>query len=129
MYTSYPLFQKRSGIFTESHFKIMHQPIPSTNIPGSPWVLRLISAQVPGFVPSELPRGCLMELLYIIKVPSCQLIPHESTFQLQTDLPSIAALLLQNLFQSWGGGGEFKTLSMVLYLKLEGMTLTASSSF
>ena len=43
--------------------------------------------------------------------------PHEGTFQLQTDLPSIAALLLQNLFQSWGN-----TLSMVLKLKLEGMT-------
>ena len=46
---------------------------------------------------------------------------HEGTFKLQTDLPSIAALLLQNLFQS-GGGGDFKTLSMVLKLKLEGMT-------
>ena len=43
--------------------------------------------------------------------------PHEGTFQLQIDLPSIAALLLQNLFQSWG-----KTLSMVLKLKLECMT-------
>ena len=43
--------------------------------------------------------------------------PHEGTFQLQTDLPPIATLLLQNLFQSWG-----KTLSMVLNLKLEGMT-------
>ena len=28
----------------------------------------------------------------IIKVPSYQLMPHEGTFQLQTDLPSIAAL-------------------------------------
>ena len=36
----------------------------------------------------------------IIKIPSCQLMPHEGTFQLQTDLPSIAALWLQNLFQS-----------------------------
>ena len=43
--------------------------------------------------------------------------PHEDTFQFQTHLPSIAALLLQNLFQSWA-----KTLSMVLKLKLEGMT-------
>ena len=43
--------------------------------------------------------------------------PPEHTFQLQTDLPSIAALLLQNLLQSWG-----KTLSMVLKLKLEGIT-------
>ena len=38
----------------------------------------------------------------IIKVPSCQLMPHEGTFQPQTDLPSIAALLLQNLFQNRG---------------------------
>ena len=50
-----------------------------------------------GFVPSELPG-----VGPIIKVPSCQLMPHEGTFRLQTDLPSIAALLLQNLFQSWG---------------------------
>ena len=28
----------------------------------------------------------------IIKAPSCQLMPHEGTFQLQTDLPSIATL-------------------------------------
>ena len=28
--------------------------------------------------------------------------PHEDNFQLQIDLPSIAARLLQNLFQSWG---------------------------
>ena len=41
--------------------------------------------------------------------------PHEGTFQLQTDLPLSS---LQNLFQSWG-----KTLSMVLKLKLEGMTI------
>ena len=56
----------------------------------------------------------------IIKVPSCQLMPHEVTFQLQTDLPSIAPLWLQNLFQSWGE--TLKLLSMVLKLKLEGMT-------
>ena len=106
MYTSYPLFQKRSGIFTESHFKIMHQSILSTNISGNPRVLHLNSSRVPGFVPSELPRGCLIKVLYIIKVPCCQLIPHECTFQLQTDLPSIAALLLQNLFQSLGMGTQ-----------------------
>ena len=56
----------------------------------------------------------------IIKVSSCQLMPHEGTFQLQTDLPSIAALWLKNLFQSWGK--TLKLLSMVLKLKLEGMT-------
>ena len=44
-----------------------------------------------GFVPSELPRGC-PGVGPIIKVPSCQLMPHEGTFQLQTDLPSIATL-------------------------------------
>ena len=54
----------------------------------------------------------------IIKVLSCQLMPHEGTFQLQTDLPSVAALWLQNLFQSWGKN----FLSMMLKLKLEGMT-------
>ena len=72
-----------------------------------------------GFVPSELPGGCPGVGL-IIKVPSCQLMPHEGTFQLQTDLPSIAALQQQNLFQSWGK--TLKLLSMVLKLKLEGMT-------
>ena len=46
--------------------------------------------------------------------------PHKGTFQLQTDLPSIAALLLQNLFQS--GGKRQNFLSMVLKLKLEHMT-------
>ena len=81
--------------------RIMHQSIPSTNIPrAAPGVLHLLSDRVPGFVPSELPGGS--DLLCIIKVPSCQLMPLEGTFQLQTDLPSIAALLLQNLFQSWG---------------------------
>ena len=44
-----------------------------------------------GYVPSELPGGC-PEVGPIIKVPSCQLMPHKGTFQLQTDLPSIAAL-------------------------------------
>ena len=46
--------------------------------------------------------------------------PYEGTFQLQTDLPSIAALWLKNLFQSWGK--TLKLLSIVLKLKLEGMT-------
>ena len=69
----------------------MRQSIPSANIPPpTPGVLHLLSAQVPGFVPSELPGGS--DLLSIIKVPSCQLMPHEGTFQLQPDLPSIAAL-------------------------------------
>ena len=44
-----------------------------------------------GFVPSELPGGC-PGVGPIIKVPSCQLMPDEGTFQLQTDLPSAATL-------------------------------------
>ena len=46
--------------------------------------------------------------------------PHEGTFQLKTDLPSIAALLLPKSVSKLGE--NFKTLSMVLKLKLEGMT-------
>ena len=111
MYTSYSLFQKRSGIFTESHFKIMHHSIPTTNIP---WA-------TPGFCTYFHPGSWDLyhlncpgvawrsDLLYFIKVPSCQLIPHESTFQLQTDIPSIAALLLQNPFQSWRELQNFKS--------------------
>ena len=45
----------------------------------------------PGFVPSGLPGGC-PGVGPIIKVPSCQLMLHEGTFQLQTDLPSVDAL-------------------------------------
>ena len=44
-----------------------------------------------GFLRFELHGGC-PGVGPIIKVPSCQLMPHEGTFQLQTDLPSIAAL-------------------------------------
>ena len=58
--------------------------------------------------------------LLSIKVPRCQLMPHEVTFQLQTDLPSIAALWLQNMFQRWGK--TLKLLSKMLKLKLESMT-------
>ena len=46
--------------------------------------------------------------------------PREGTFQFQTDLQSVAALLLQNLFQS--SGKTLKLLSMVLELKQEGIT-------
>ena len=99
----------------------MHQSIPSANIPPGqpPGFCTYFQPGSRGFVPSELPGGCPGVGL-IIKVPSCQLMPHEGTFQLQTDLPSIAALLLQNLFQSWGK--TLKLLSMVLKLKLVGMT-------
>ena len=38
---------------------MMRQSIPSANTPsGNPGVLHLLSARVPGFVPSELPEGC-----------------------------------------------------------------------
>ena len=40
--------------------------------------------------------------------------PHEGTFQLQTDPPSIAALLLQYLFQSWQ-----KTLKLYIWYLTE----------
>ena len=86
----------------------MHQSILSADISpqATPGILHLPSARVPGFVPIELPRGS--DLLSIINAPSLQLMPHESTLQLQTDLPSIAGLLSQNLFQSWGKVSNFK---------------------
>ena len=67
----------------------MHQSIPSANIPpGNP------RGFVPIFIPG--PRDlCHLDcpgLGPIIKVPSCQLVLHEGTFQLQTDLPSVDAL-------------------------------------
>ena len=95
----------------------MHQSIPSANIPpGNPRGFAPIFTPGPGdFYHLHCPG-----VGPIIKVPSCQLMPHEGTFQLQTDIPSIAALWLQNLFQSWGK--TLKLLSMVLKLKLEGMT-------
>ena len=77
----------------------MYQSIPSTNIP---------LGQPPGFCTYFQPGSRDLYHLNcpgvgpIIKVPSCQLMPDEGTIQLQTDLPSIAALLLQNLFQSCG---------------------------
>ena len=95
----------------------MHQSIPSANIPPgnslgfapvfSPGPWDLYHLNCPGVGP-------------IIKVLSCQLMPHKGTFQLQTDIPSIATLQLQNLFQSWRK--TLKLLSVVLKLKLEGMT-------
>ena len=69
----------------------MHESIPSANIPlGNPQ----------GFAPIFSPGlGDFHHLNCpgvgpIIKVPSCQLMPHEATegsFQLQIDLPPIAA--------------------------------------
>ena len=71
----------------------MHQSIPSTNIPPGQ-ALGFCTYFHPGspeFVPSGLPGGC-PGVGPIIKVPSCQLMLHEGTFQLQTDLPSVDAL-------------------------------------
>ena len=68
---------------------LMHQSIPGANIP---------PGQLRGFAPIFSPGpGDLYHLNCpgvgpIIKVPRCQLMPHEGTFQLQTDLPSVAAL-------------------------------------
>ena len=82
-------------------------------IPTSLKILYISQFQAPTSSPREtagvlhagVARGS--DLLSIIKVPSCQLMPHEGTFQFQTDLPSIAALLLQNLFQRWGKTSKF----------------------
>ena len=71
----------------------MHQSIPSANIPPGqpPGFCTYFQPGSRRFVPSELPEGC-PGVGPIIKVPSRQLMPHEGTFQLQTDLPSIATL-------------------------------------
>ena len=52
----------------------------------------------------------------IIKVLSCRLMPHEGTFQLQTDLPLSCYKIC------FKAGENFEMFSMVLKLKLEGMT-------
>ena len=83
----------------------MHQSVPSANIPpGNPRGFAPIFS--PG--PRDLYHLNCPGVGPVIKVPSCQLMPHEGTFQLQTDLPSIAALLLQNLFQSCENLKTFK---------------------
>ena len=90
----------------------MHQSISSANIsPGNPQGFAPIFSPAPGDLChlNCMPGGC-PGVGPIIKVPSCQLMPDEGTFQLQTDLSSIAALLLQNLFQSRG-----KTLKIFKY--------------
>ena len=68
---------------------IMHQSIPGANIPpGNPRGF----APIFGSGPGDLYRLNCPGVGPIIKVPTCQLMPHEGTFQLQTDLPSIASL-------------------------------------
>ena len=94
----------------------MHQSIPSANIPGQPpGFCTYLQPRFRGFVPSELPGGRTYYESTKLTVDAAW-----SHFQLKTDLPSIAALWLQNLFQSWEK--TLKLLSMVLKLKLEGMT-------
>ena len=68
---------------------VMHLSIPSANIPPGqpPGFCTYFHPGSPGFVPSGCPG-----VGPIIKVPSCQLMLHEGTFQLQTDLPSVDAL-------------------------------------
>ena len=60
-----------------------------------PWFRHLYHPNCPGSAGGS-------NLLSVIKVPSCQLMSYEGTFQLQAGLPSIAALWLQNVFQSRG---------------------------
>ena len=72
-----------------------------------------------------VPRGS--NLLHNVKVPSCQLIPDEGTFQLQTDVPSLCCSLVTK--SVWKLGENFKTLSMVLKLKQKDMTWTAFQFF
>ena len=68
---------------------IMHQSIPSANIPsGNPRGFAPIFSPGPG----DLYHLSCPGVGFIIKVPSCQLMPDEGIFQLQTDLPFIAAL-------------------------------------
>ena len=79
---------------------VMHQSVPSANIspPGQPpEFCTYFQPGSRGFVPSELPGGRTS----IIKVPCCQLMPHESTFQLQIDLPS--SLLNGECKRGWRG--------------------------
>ena len=71
----------------------MHESIPSANIPSvqPPRFCTYFHPESPGFVLSGLPGVC-SGVGPIIKVPSCQLMLHEGTFQLQTDVPSVDAL-------------------------------------
>ena len=65
----------------------MHQSIPSVNIPPPRGFAPILSRG-----PRDLYHLNCQGVGPIIKVPSCQLMPREDTFQLQTDVPSIAAL-------------------------------------
>ena len=107
----------------------MHQSIPSANIPratpGFCTYFQLGSRDLYHLNCPGVARG--WDLLYIIKVPSCQLMPHEGIFRLQTDLPSICCFLVTKSVSKLGE--NFKTLSMVFKLKLDGITCTAFQFF
>ena len=80
----------------EKHI-VVHQSDPSTNIPprATPADFPQLSARVSGLYHLNfpgVPRGS--NLLHNVKVPSCQLMPHEGTFQLQTDVPSLCCSLV-----------------------------------
>ena len=72
-----------SDIYASVNSKREHPPSRAT-----PGVLHLFSSRVPGICAVWIAMG----VGPIIKVPSCQLMLHEGTFQLQTDLPSVDAL-------------------------------------
>ena len=57
--------------------------------------------------PGDLYHLNCPEVRPIIKVPSCQLMPHESTFQLPTDLPSDCCSLVTKSASKLGE--NFKT--------------------
>ena len=86
---------KSYRVIVASEWCFMHQSIPSakTSPLGYPRDFAPIFSPGPEdlYHRSELPGGC-PGVGPIIKVPSCQLMPHEGIFQLQTDLPSIATL-------------------------------------
>ena len=75
-----------------NNIEIMHQSIPSANIPPPPPGNPRSFAPIFSPGPEDLYHLNCPGVGPIIKVPSCQLMPHEGTFQLQTDLPSIATL-------------------------------------
>ena len=75
-------------IYGSVNSKRQHPPLQAIS-----GVLHLLSARALGFVPSELwGGGFTQESDLLSLVPHCKLVPHEGTFQLQTDLLSTAAL-------------------------------------
>ena len=108
----------------EINLGFMHQSISSANTPlppGNPRGFAPIFSPGPGDLYHLNCPGVARGSRPIIKVPSYQLMPHEGTFQLQTDLPYIycCSLVTKSVSKL---GENFKTLSMVLKMKLEAMT-------